>query len=338
MNLSERRHLAGSPLALPVLGLGCSQLGGLHQEMPAQQAVDTLANAWQQGIRYFDTAPFYGHGRSEHRLGTVLDEQERDEFVLSSKVGRLLAPNGSERANDDGWARPLPFKPVYDYSYDAILRSHEDSLQRLGLSRIDILYVHDIGRRTHGERHDLHWQALTQGGGFRALEQLRSSGQVRAIGLGVNEWEIVVDSMGECQLDCTLLAGRYTLLEQQSLRPLLDRCVAGGNAIVAGGVFNSGILAGGQHFDYGVAPAAVVAKVGALQEVCTEFAIPLAAAALQFPLAHPAVVSCVIGARSAEQVSTNVAWLQTPIPVAFWNTLKQRGLLDDAAPVPGKPA
>jgi len=161
MNLSERRPLAKSPLALPVLGLGCSQLGGLYRDMPLQQAVDTLASAWQQGIRYFDTAPFYGYGRSEHRLGAFLDDQPRDEVVLSSKVGRLLAPNGSERGNDDGWARPLPFKPVYDYSYDAILRSHEDSLQRLGLARIDILYVHDIGHRTHGERHDRHWQALT---------------------------------------------------------------------------------------------------------------------------------------------------------------------------------
>lgn len=187
MNLSERRPLAKSPLSLPVLGLGCSQLGGLYRDMPLQQAVDTLAGAWQQGIRYFDTAPFYGYGRSEHRLGAFLDEQPRDDFVLSSKVGRLLAPNGSERANGDGWERPLPFKPVYDYRYDAILRSHEDSLQRLGLARIDILYVHDIGRRTHGERHDLHWQALTRGGGFRALEELRSSGQIQAIGLGVNE-------------------------------------------------------------------------------------------------------------------------------------------------------
>ncbi len=338
MNLSERRPLAKSPLALPVLGLGCSQLGGLYRDMPLQQAVDTLAGAWQQGIRYFDTAPFYGYGRSEHRLGAFLDEQPRDDFVLSSKVGRLLAPNGSERANGDGWERPLPFKPVYDYRYDAILRSHEDSLQRLGLARIDILYVHDIGRRTHGERHDLHWQALTRGGGFRALEELRSSGQIQAIGLGVNEWEVVVDSLEECPLDCTLLAGRYTLLEQESLKPLLDRCRAQGHAIVAGGVFNSGILAGGQHFDYGAAPPVVVAKVRALQAVCQEFAVPLAAAALQFPLAHPAVASAVIGARSAEQVASNLAWLQTPIPAEFWSTLKQRGLLDADAPVAGAPA
>jgi len=335
MNLSERRQLAGSALALPLLGLGCSQLGGLYRDMSAQQAAATLASAWQQGIRYFDTAPFYGYGRSEHRLGTFLDEQPRAEFVLSSKVGRLLVPNGDVRTNADGWARPLPFAPLYDYRYDAILRSHEDSLQRLGLARIDILYVHDIGMRTHGERHAQHWQALTQGGGFRALEQLRDSGQVAAIGLGVNEWEVVVDALQECRLDCTLLAGRYTLLEQESLRPLLDLCLAQQHALVIGGVFNSGILAGGQHFDYGAAPAAVVAKVRALQQVCAEFEVPLPAAALQFPLAHPAVASCVIGARSAEQVASNLAWLETPIPAEFWRTLKQRGLLDADAPVAG---
>lgn len=334
MKIHEKRSLLNGSLELGVLGLGCSQVGGLYREVSSTDATLTLQAAWDWGIRYFDTAPFYGYGLSERRVGNVLAEHNRADFILSSKVGRLLHADATVRNGDGGWANPLPFRPVYDYSYDAIMRSHEDSLQRLGVSRIDILYVHDIGRLTHGERHAIHWQQLTQGGGFRALETLRKDGTVTAIGLGVNEWEVVRDSMNECQLDCTLLAGRYTLLEQQSLKPLLNTCLAEGNAIVVGGVFNSGILAGGKHFDYGEAPAEVVARVDALKTTCNAFDVPLAAAALQFPMAHAAVVSCVVGTRSPQQLERSIHWFEHDIPEAFWKALVELNLIDPEAPLP----
>jgi len=214
------------------------------------------------------------------------------------------------------------------------LRSFDDSLQRLGLARIDILYVHDIGRATHGDRHQHYWQQLTQGGGFRALENLRAQGQIAAIGLGVNEWQVVYDSMQEVRLDCTLLAGRYTLLEQTSLTPLLDRCESEGNAIVIGGPFNSGVLAGNNKFNYADAPPEIIERVAALKSVCASFDVPLQAAALQFPMAHPAVVSCIPGAHNLSQLQQNMAWFEQVIPLDFWQVLREAGLIDPRAPVP----
>jgi len=321
-------------LPLTKLGLGCAPIGGLYQPTSETEARAAVDGAWDLGLRYFDTAPYYGSTLSEHRLGAALRERARDEYVISTKVGRLMKPDASVRPGDNDWAAPLPFRAHYDYSYGGILRSHEDSLQRLGTSRIDILFVHDIGRATHGEKHDHYWQQLTAGGGFKALDELRSSGQVAAVGLGVNEWQVVHDCMQIFDLDCTLLAGRYTLLEQESLSPLLDACERQGNAIVIGGPFNSGILAGSRKFNYADAPPRIVARVEALEEVCREFSVPLAAAALQFPMAHPAVVSCIPGGRDLAQLQQNAEWFDLPIPAELWQTLKQRGLLDDAAPVP----
>ena len=235
MDVTQHRILPRGGLSLPCIGMGCAPLGGLYQPISDAQARATLDGAWDAGVRFFDTAPYYGYTQSEHRLGAALRERPRNEFVISTKVGRLLRPDASVRPGDDGFAAPLPFRPHYDYTYDGILRSHEDSLQRLGLARIDIAFVHDIGSVTHGERDDHYWRQLTSGGGFRALDQLRSSGQVKAVGLGVNECEIVLRAMGEFDLDCTLLAGRYTLLEQASLSPLLDLCLERGNASSSAG-------------------------------------------------------------------------------------------------------
>ncbi|BAI74167.1 D-threo-aldose 1-dehydrogenase (plasmid) [Azospirillum sp. B510] len=337
-HLADRRILPRSGLSLPAIGLGCAQLGGLYRPTDPAEADGLLAAAWDAGIRYFDTAPYYGYGRSERRLGAALCDRPRDGFMLSTKVGRLIRPNtGGARVrgvDGDGWADPPPFHPVYDYSRDGILRSVEDSLQRLGLARIDILYVHDIGRVTHGDGHAHHWQALTRGGGFRALEKLRRDGAVPAIGLGVNEWEVALEAMDEVDLDCVMLAGRYTLLEQTSLSPFLERCLAAGTRIAAAGVFNSGILAGNGKFNYADAPPETIGRVEALAAACREFDVELPAAALQFPLAHPAVASCVTGVRNARQLTTNLAWLRARVPAAFWQALKARGLLDEAAPVP----
>ncbi len=325
--------LPRSGLALTKLGMGCAQIGGLYRATSAQEARAAVDGAWDLGLRYFDTAPYYGFTLSEHRLGAALRERAREQFVVSTKVGRLMRPDASVRPGENEWAAPLPFRPHYDYTYGGILRSHEDSLQRLGMHYVDILFVHDIGRVTHGELHAHYWQQLTAGGGFKALEELRRSGQVKAIGLGVNEWEVVHDSMQECDLDCTLLAGRYTLLEQGALSPLLEACARRGNAIVLGGPFNSGILAGSKKFNYADAAPAIVAKVAAIEAVCHEFSVPLPAAALQFPMAHPAVAACIPGARDVLQLIQQVAWFEHAIPAALWQTLKAKGLLDERAPV-----
>ena len=334
MKANSPRKLPRVDLTLTALGLGCSQMGGLYRPTSAQEAADVFAGAWNAGIRYFDTSPFYGYTRSEHRLGALLAERQRDEFVVSSKVGRLMRPDPTVAPGDDNWAIPYPFRPHYDYSYSAVMRSFEDSLQRMGLARLDMLYVHDIGRVTHGDKHAHYWQQLTSGGGFRALDELRRGGLIKAVGLGVNEWEVVRDSMQEIDLDITMLAGRYTLLEQHCLTPFLDDCVKRGVGIVIAGVFNSGILAGNNKFDYDDAPAAVVERVRALQGVCTEFGVPLPAAALQFPLAHPAVVSCVVGTRTPAQLASNLEWFEQSIPAALWTTLRERGLLHRDAPLP----
>ena len=334
MHTTDLKTLSRVDLRLTALGLGCAQMGGLYRATSAREVEEVFASAWTAGVRYFDTAPYYGYTRSEHRLGAQLADCPRHEYVVSTKVGRLLRPDASVAPGDGGWANPYPFRPQYDYSYSGVMRSFEDSQQRLGLAHIDILYVHDIGRDTHGEQHAHYWQQLTTGGGFRALDELRGCGATKAVGLGVNEWLVVMDSMQEFDLDCTMLAGRYTLLEQDCLTPFLDECVRRGNAIVAAGPFNSGVLAGNTKFNYAEAPPAVLARVQALALACEEFGVPLQAAALQFPLAHPAVVSCVTGTHTAAQLQQNVAWLETPIPATLWRALRTRGLLHPDAPVP----
>jgi D-threo-aldose 1-dehydrogenase len=333
MKAADLRSVAGGRLRLTALGLGAAALAGMYEPVGAQEAADTLAAAWDAGLRYLDTAPYYGYTLGEHRVGAFLRERPRQDFVIGTKVGRLMQPDASVRAGSDGWARPLPFRPVFDYGRDAILRSAEDSLQRLGLDRVDMLLVHDIGRVTHGERHAAHWHALTRGGGFRALEELRRDGRIAAIGLGVNEWQVMQDAMQECELDCSLLAGRYTLLEQRSL-PFLDECARRGHAIVVGGAFNSGLLAGQAKFDYADAPPDLLRRAAALRATCAEFDVPLEAAALQFPLGHPAVASVLSGMRSPAQVRQNVAWFERPIPAGLWDALRERGLLEGAAPCP----
>jgi len=333
MKAADLRTVADGRLRLTALGLGAAALAGMYAPVEAQEAADTLAAAWDAGLRYVDTAPYYGYTLGEHRVGAFLRGLPRPDFVISTKVGRLMRPDASVRAGSDGWARPLPFRPVFDYRRDAILRSVEDSLQRLGLDRVDMLLVHDIGRVTHGDLHEAHWHALTREGGFRALEELRRDGRVAAVGLGVNEWQVMQDAMQECDLDCSLLAGRYTLLEQGSL-PFLDECARRGHAIVVGGPFNSGLLAGQAKFDYVDAPAELLRRAAALRAACAEFDVPLEAAALQFPLGHPAVASVLSGMRSPAQVRQNVAWFEQSIPAGLWDALRERGLLDGVASCP----
>jgi D-threo-aldose 1-dehydrogenase len=289
--------------------------------------------AWEAGVRYVDTAPYYGFGQAERAVGDALRGEPRDEWVLSTKVGRLLRPR-SLTASGEAARHVMPFDPVYDYSYDGVMRSFEDSLQRLGLARIDILYVHDIGTYQHGaEAHPALMRSLREGG-YRALDELRRAGTVGAIGIGVNEREVLLEAVEWGQWDVFLLAGRYTLLEQMPLDDLLPKCQAAGTSIVVGGPLNSGILAGRDTWNYHAAPPEVVARAAAISAVCDRHGVPLAAAALQFPLAHPAVAAIIPGPRNADEFRANLALLRQPIPPALWQELRHEGLLHPQAPVP----
>ena len=324
------RSIGSTGLAVPTLGFGGAPLGGLFNAVDELESAKTLTEAMDHGLNYADTAPFYGFGRSERRVGDILLGRD---YVLSTKVGRLLTPGAAPNPAAMGWPDPLPFHPVYDYSYDGIMRSYEDSLQRLGLDRIDILYVHDIGTETHGTENSAHFSALAQGG-YRALDELRSSGRVKAIGLGVNEAQVCKDALSIGDWDVFLLAGRYTLLEQDPLNDLLPACQENGVSIVVGGPFNSGILVGGNTWNYGTAPDHILNRVMQLSTVCRDFGISLPAAALQFPLGHNSVVSVIPGLRNRQELSDTLRWSTQIIPEEFWAALKNKELLHPDAPTP----
>lgn len=333
MNVADTRKLPRADVDVTLMGLGCAQMGNLYRVTSYEESAGAFKAARDAGIRYFDTAPFYGYTRSERRLGTMLTDLPRDAYVLSTKVGRVMTPDETVGEEEDGYVQPLPFRPVYDYSYDGIMRSFEASQQRLGILKPDILYVHDIGRMTHSDKHEHYWSQLTDGGGFRALGKLRDEGSTKAVGLGVNEWQAIKQAMDVFDIDVSMLAGRYTLLEQESL-PLMDECARRGVGIVIAGPFNSGILAGNKKFNYADAPAEMLARVEALRVACEEESVSLQAAALHFPLTHPAVVTIVSGARTAEQIQSNINWFSETIPPSFWSGLRNRGLIAEGAPLP----
>ncbi|MGA0540575.1 aldo/keto reductase [Neotabrizicola sp. VNH66] len=333
LTATTRRKVASTGLEVTALGIGSAPLGGLYADVPKAQAQEVLSAAWDLGLRYFDTAPMYGLTRSEHLVGECLREGDGS-HVLSTKVGRLmtteragrkLPPEPPKNPLDPGWWNGLPFREVFDYSYDGVMRSFDDSQQRLGMDRIDLLYVHDIGRVTHADLHDHHWGALTRGGGFRALQELKAAGNIRGFGLGVNEWEVIRDALEETDLDCCMLAGRYSLLDRDAAETFLPLAQRRNVALALGGVYNSGILAapkgGRKKFNYADADPAVVARVEALRAVCDDHNVPLAAAAIRFPMRHPAVTCVVIGAKTAAQLRQNVEWFDTDLPEALWADL-----------------
>ena len=335
------RILGRTSLKVTQLGLGLAPLGNLYRPVSEQAARETLDTALELGIRYFDTAPYYGFGLSERRAGDAL--RGHADIVISTKAGRLLTPDPAADTSSErhGFVSPMPFAPAFDYSYDGILRSHEHSLQRLGVARIDVLLVHDIGRLTHGDSHGERLAQLIDGGGLKALCRLRDEDSVSAIGLGVNETGICLDLMGRAELDVLLLAGRYTLLEQGAIGELLPRCAKEGVSVVIGGPFNSGILATGAatpappRYNYNPAPAEVRERASRLEAVCATHGVPLAAAALQFPLAHPAVAAVIPGFASAAEVRAGVEAFRTPIPDDLWADLQGEELIDPRAPAPG---
>lgn len=344
MTAIPRRRIGRTYLSVPQLGFGAASLGNLYQPIADADARAAIDTALAAGMTYVDTAPHYGRGLSERRVGDAL--RSMPDAVVSTKVGRLMDPDISVRDDRqrDGFRSPMPFRMRYDYTHDGILRSHEHSLQRLGLARVDLLYVHDIGRYTHGDAADGYWQQLTTGGGLRALERLRGEGAIRGFGVGVNEIAVCLDVMREAGLDAILLAGRYTLLEQDALDALFPACERAGTSIVVGGPYNSGILATGTrgggtiHYDYGPAPKPVIARVRAIEAVADRHSVDLPAAALAFVLAHPLVASVIPGMGSAARVERTVELFQNPPPLAFWEELRAEGLVREDAPLPGEAA
>jgi D-threo-aldose 1-dehydrogenase len=328
------RRVGPTDLEVSTLGLGGATLAGMMVEVPPEQARATVTRALEAGITYYDTAPQYGFGRSEHLMGDAL-RFRREGTVLSTKVGRLLKPvrQESDRVYQHSWASPLPFDQVYDYSYRGIMRSFEDSLARLGLASVEILFVHDIGVMTHGDRNAEYWNQLATDG-YKALLELKKNGTIKAIGLGVNEWQVLMDAFELGDWDVFLLAGRYTLLEQTSLSPFLDTCVKRNASVVCGGPFNGGALMGTGMWNYARAPQEVIDRVHALEAFCKEFGVPIGAAALQFPLAHPAVATILPGPKSPAELDGILDWWQVEIPDAFWNALADRKLVAPGTPLP----
>ncbi len=330
----QSRRVGRTSLSVTTLGLGTATMGGSRIPVTRAESEAMVRAAWDAGVRYVDTAPFYGVGAAERRVGDALREQPRNEWVLSTKVGRLLRPRPQPGRPTDGRLAPMPFGVAYDYTYDGIMRSVEDSYQRLGLASLDILLVHDIGVYQHGvEGNAPHLQALRDSG-YRALQALKADGTARAIGIGVNEKAVLIEALGFADWDVFLLAGRYTLLEQGPMDDLLPMCVTRGTSIVVGGPLNSGILAGLETWNYAAAPPDVVERVKRIEAVCDAHKVPLAAAALQFPLAHPAVCAIIPGPRNATEFEANVKLLEMKIPPGLWGDLRTEGLLHPEAPTP----
>ncbi|NTH16132.1 aldo/keto reductase [Agrobacterium rhizogenes] len=318
----KKRRIGRTELEVTEISFGAAALGGLYRACPRDQAMETLQAAWGSGIRYFDVAPWYGFGLGERYVGDFLRSQPEDSYVLSTKVGRLMRPVPTDKVPNYGYVDPLPFDADYDYSYDGIMRSVEFSYARLGLNRIDILYVHDIGGYTHGKALNEHYLGQLLGSGIKALEELKSSGTIKAYGLGVNEVPVCLDVMHAADIDCILLAGRYTLLDRSAVAELLPLCEKKGTSLVVGGVFNSGILATGPvpdaHFDYLPATPDVLVKVGAMEEIARRHGLPLAAPAIQFPLSQPSVASVLIGTAKASSLTRNMQLVDLELPASLY--------------------
>jgi len=321
----EPRRLGRTALCVTALGFGTTGIGGLYSATSVQAAEETMEAAWELGVRFFDTAPQYGSGMAEQRLGAFLRTKARDEYVLCTKVGWLLRMPQKGAPETSNFKDTPPERPIFDFSYDGVMISVEESLKRLGADRIDVLHIHDPD--------DHFTNAIT--GAYKALDRLRSEGTIGAVGVGMNQSEMLAEFARNGNFDCFLLAGRYTLLEQGALEELLPLCVERNISVIIGGVYNSGILANpiaGAKFDYRDAAPAHIERALELERICLRHGVPLKAAALQFPLAHPAVASVLTGARSRAEALENDALFREPIPAALWRDLKAEGLVAADAP------
>ncbi|WP_343617039.1 aldo/keto reductase [Novosphingobium sp.] len=341
MSTIPRRPLGQTDLSLPVIGIGCSDMGNRNRPRPPEEAIGTAHTGLKAGLDWFDVAPYYGLGLAERRLGDALRETPRDHFLISTKVGRTLLPDDEADTSQPrhGFHTPMPFRAAFDYSYDGVMRSWEASLHRLGLAHIDVLFLHDIGAYAHGENDARLWREFIDGG-LRALVELKRDGAIEAFGLGVNEAAVCHRMLDEAPVDAFLLAGRYTLLDHAGALPLLDRCAEAGVSVIAAGPYNTGLLAGGtkrtgaMRYDYGAAPPEILASLAALEALCASHDVPLGAAALQFGLGHPAVVSVLPGVAGSARVAETCILATTPIPAAFWAELAESGIISPGVPLP----
>lgn len=330
IEIAERR-LGSTDIRLPVLGFGAAPIGNLYTEVTDDEAVQAIGTALENGIRYFDTAPYYGYGLSESRLGQGLRGVPRDSVRISTKVGRRIYEDAAREPGREGFA-VAGYKAEFDYSRDGVMRSFESSLKRLGTDRVDILLLHDIGRLTHGDRHPVMLrQALEEA--LPAMAELKSSGACGAIGIGVNEQEIAVELMPLFPLDCVMLAGRYTLLEQHGSQRIMQETHARNVGILIAGPYSSGLMsdarAPGSTYDYAPVEPGILQRAQRIYATCAGHGVDAGAAALQFPLAHPAVASVVAGMRNAEEASSAVRRYGARVPTEFWRQLRSEGLLQD---------
>ena len=321
-------RLGRTQLEVTRMGLGGAALGGLFEDVPEDAAIATVQRALALGLNLIDTAPLYGHGKSEQHIGTALAGVAPAARVLATKVGRVLIPVRPGELEPDEYDHPAPFRPVFDFSYDGVMRSFADSLKRLNVGHIDILHIHDP---------DNHYTPAIEGA-YRALDDLRRQGVIGAVGAGMNQAEMLARFAREGDFDCFLLAGRYSLIDHTGLKELLPLCVEKQISIIIGGPYNSGILATGAvpgaKFNYADAPPEIMEKVRKVEEVCARHQVPMKAAALQFPLAHPAVAAVIPGARSVAELEENFRLISHPIPGDFWADLRKKGLLPEEAPIP----
>ncbi len=340
MDPFTRRQLGRTGVAIGQLGFGGAPLGDLYQRLAEDAAQGTIEEAYRLGLRLFDTSPWYGHGLSEHRFGHFLRRQPRQSFVLSTKVGRVYtAPADLDGVDTSPWAGGLPFVPRFDYTYDGVLRSYEDSLQRLGLNRVDLLLIHDLDFQYHRTEAavERYLRQLDEGG-WMALAELRTSGRIRGIGAGINQMGMIPRFLDRFDIDFFLVAIPYTLLDQDPLHEEFPRCAERSVGIVVGAPFASGILAtgpvGNATYNYAPPSAEIVDKVRRIETACRRHGVPLAAAALQFPLGHPSVAAVIPGAVSPEQVAANVRMMRIDIPPGLWEQLRAEELILGNAPTP----
>lgn len=323
-----RRPLGRSGLEVSQLGFGTGPLGGLLGATGATAARDALSAAYEAGLRYIDTAPLYGFGLSERRVGDALIELRRNNFIISTKIGRVLTARRKRPATPTQFQGSLPFNVTFDYSYDGVMRSFEDSLQRLGTDRVDILLVHDINRKYQGDQVYARVKEL-MAGGYRALEELRAQRAIGAFGAGINDLEICTRMLEAGDFDCFMVPGRYTLLDQSAGEAFLPSCLKRGVSVLVAAPFESGILATGAvadaTYNYVAATSDILARVRRLEDICRDHDVSLAAAALQFPFRHPVVSGVVVGMRSSYEVAQNVHWFREEVSDAFWKDLESEG-------------
>lgn len=336
-HVTEQRKFGRSGLSTSLAGFGSVALGNMGKVMSTETARSLIRHAWESGVRLFDTAPMYGHGLAEYRLADDLMDRDRNDYALITKVGRTLHPAPRGTFDTGPWLQTPPMRMEYDYSYDGVMRQVEDSLQRMGTDRFDVLLVHDTDRWTHGDQYLQRFHEAVDGA-FRALEVLRDQKVVSAIGIGVNETDVCIAAANAADIDCVLIAGTYNLLDQQADNDLLPLCRERGIAVINGRIFGSGILATGTQsnarFNYAPASADVIAKVRPIEDVCRSYNVPLGAVAAQFAAAHPAITNICMGAGSIEQQNQNYSWLEQDIPPELWNQLTAEGLLDPNVPTP----